>query len=261
MEKRKQIDITTLSLPDELTQWIDNAPVYESSGLSGVRTVFIDRDGGAYLKIADRGKLLLSSQMQTYFANKKLSSPVLRYLSSDRDYLITAPVKGDDGTTEKYLAQPERLSEVFGQSLRILHEVDASDCPVKDTMRSLTQMTDNVHFLQAHLDDIAEYIGIARADSALKEIKAKSGMLKSDVLIHGDYCLPNIMLNDWALEGFIDVADGGIGDRHYDLVWGLWTLNWNLKSSKYGHRFLDAYGRDCIDQDRLRVCGLLSVIN
>ena len=77
MEKKEQVDIDTLSLPDELIKWIDNAPIYESSGQSGARTVYIDRDGGTYLKIAVRGSLLLSSQMQTYFSKHKLSSPVL----------------------------------------------------------------------------------------------------------------------------------------------------------------------------------------
>lgn len=99
MEKKEQIDINTLSLPDELIKWIDNAPIYESSGKSGARTVYIDRDGGAYLKIAVCGSLLLSSQMQTYFSKHKLTSPVLRYLSTDRDYMVTAPIKGDDGTS------------------------------------------------------------------------------------------------------------------------------------------------------------------
>lgn len=260
MEKKEQVDIDTLSLPDELIKWIDNAPIYESSGQSGARTVYIDCDGGAYLKIAVRGSLLLSSQIQTYFSKHKLSSTVLRYLSTDRDYMITAPIKGDDGTSKKYLSEPERLSEIFGLSLRLLHEVDASDCPVKDRMYALTLMAGTNSFLQTHLNDIAEYIGIANADTSLVEIVTTSGLLKNDVLIHGDYCLPNIMLNNWAFEGFIDVADGGVGDRHYDLAWGLWTLNWNLKSSKYGHRFLDSYGRDCIDKDRLRICGLLAAM-
>lgn len=260
MEKNERVNIDTLSLPDELIKWIGNVPIYESSGESGARTVYIDRDGGAYLKIAICRSLLLSSQMQTYFSKHKLSSPVIRYLSTDRDYLITTPIRGDDGTSKKYLAEPQRLSEIFGQSLRLLHEVDAHDCPIKDKMHELTLMAGTNSFLQTHLDDIGEYIGIAHADTSLAEIVASSGLLKNDVLIHGDYCLPNIMLNNWAFEGFIDVADGGVGDRHYDLAWGLWTLNRNLKSSKYGHRFLDAYGRDCIDKDRLRICGLLAAM-
>lgn len=260
MEKKEQIDISTLALPDELIKWIDNAPIYESSGESGAKTVYIDRDGGAYLKIAAYGSLLVSSQMQTYFSKHKLTSHVIRYLSTDRDYMVTAPIKGDDGTSKKYLDQPERLSEVFGRSLRLLHEVDVSDCPIKDRMQEITNMAANNSFLQTHLNDIAEYIGTAHAATSSAEVAAGRGLLKNDVLIHGDYCLPNIILNNWAFEGFIDVADGGVGDRHYDLAWGLWTLNRNLKSSKYGYRFLDAYGRDCIDKDRLRICGLLAAM-
>lgn len=260
MEKRKRIDSDTLSLPEELSQWINHAPVYESSGESGARTVYVDRDGGAYLKIAARGSLLPAFQMQTYFSKQKLSSPVLRYLSADRDYLITAPLNGEDGTSEKYRSEPERLSEVFGQSLRLLHETDIADCPVQDKMSGLVHMAGISPFLQSHLDDIAAYIGTARAEVASAEIAAGCGLLKNEVLIHGDYCLPNIILSNWKWEGFIDVADGGVGDRHYDLAWGLWTLNRNLNTSKYGQRFLDAYGRDGFDQDRLRICGLLAAM-
>lgn len=260
MENRKRVDIATLSLPDEIAQWIKTAAVYESSGQSGARTVYIDRDGGAYLKIANRNTLSLASQMQTYFSNHKMSSPVIQYLSDDRDYLITAALQGENGIAECFLSEPERLSEVFGQALRRLHEVKAVDCPIKDKMSCLLAQAKSSSFRQDHLDDISSYIGIAYAENAASEIAATRGLLVNDVLIHGDYCLPNIMINKWRFEGFIDVADGGIGDRHYDLAWGLWTLNWNLKSPQHGQRFLDAYGWDCIDHDRLRVCGLLAAM-
>lgn len=260
MDKLHQVDVDTLSLPDELSRWIGNAPIYESSGESGARTVYIDRDGGAYLKISACGSLLLSSKLQRYFSKHKMSSPVIQYLSTDKDYLITTPIKGENGISKKYLAEPERLSETFGLALRLLHEIDAADCPIDDRMSQLTLMAGTNSFLQNHLDDISEFIGIAQADTCLKEIEASRGLLKNEVLLHGDSCLPNIILNNWAFEGFIDVADGGVGDRHYDLAWGLWTLKRNLGSSKYGHRFLDAYGRDCIDKDRLRICGLLAAM-
>lgn len=260
MGEKERVDIGALSLPEELLEWIGNAPVYDSSGQSGARTVYVDRDCGAYLKMAGRGALALACQMQTYFSKHRMSSPVLRYLSADRDYLITAPLKGEDGTHEKYLAEPGRLSEAFGLSLRHLHEVDPSDCPVKDRMSNLVRSACTDPFSQTHLDDISEYIGAAHAGTSSAEVAAMSGILRNDVLIHGDYCLPNIMLDGWAFTGFVDVADGGVGDRHYDLAWGLWTLNWNLKTQKHGQRFLDAYGWDAIDKDRLRICGLLSAV-
>lgn len=143
---------------------------------------------------------------------------------------------------------------------RLLHNIEVVGCPIKNKMSELLVIAKNTPFRQNHLDDISRYIGIAYADNAASEIAEASSLLKNDVLIHGDYCLPNIILNNWKLQGFIDVADGGIGDRHYDLAWGLWTLNWNLKSSQYGQRFLDTYGWDYIDKHRLRVCGLLTAI-
>lgn len=249
------------TLPDEIREWIADSNICDSSGHSGATTIYIDRNGGAYLKIAEKGKLYRASQMQKYFADKNLSSPLLYYLSDTKDYMIVEAITGEDGTSQRYLSEPEHLSELFGKTLRTLHELDASDCPVKNKMAEFLQVSENTVFSQDDLDDISDYIGTAKSELAFNEISSSKGILKNDVLIHGDYCLPNIIIEDWRFKGLIDIADGGIGDRHYDLVLGLWTLNWNLKSPKYGQYFLDAYGRDCIDNDRLRICGLLAAGN
>ena len=79
------------------------------------------------------------------------------------------------------------------------------------------------------------------------------------MLLHGDYCLPNIILNGWKLSGFIDVGSGGVGDRHIDIFWGAWTLWFNLKTDRYRSRFLDAYGRDKADEEILAVIAAAEV--
>ena len=84
-------------------------------------------------------------------------------------------------------------------------------------------------------------------------------LLKCDVLLHGDYCLPNVMLDDWTFAGFIDLGNGGVGDRHIDLFWGIWSLEFNLKTNQYRERFLDAYGRDRVDEHMLRVVAAAEV--
>ena len=81
----------------------------------------------------------------------------------------------------------------------------------------------------------------------------------AEVLLHGDYCLPNIMLDNWRFSGFIDVGNGGVGDRHVDLFWGAWTLNFNLGTDKYRERFFDAYGRDKLEPDKLRTIAAFEV--
>ncbi|MFQ9414901.1 MAG: phosphotransferase [Bifidobacterium pseudocatenulatum] len=52
--------------------------------------------------------------------------------------------------------------------------------------------------------------------------------------------------------GFVDLDCAGVGDRHVDVYWALWTLWFNLHTDAYGDRLLDAYGRDLID---MRRCG------
>jgi kanamycin kinase len=61
------------------------------------------------------------------------------------------------------------------------------------------------------------------------------------------------MFDDWKFSGFIDLDCGGIGDRHVDLFWAIWTLRYNLKTNRYRERFMDAYGRAKINEDYLRV--------
>ena len=95
----------------------------------------------------------------------------------------------------------------------------------------------------------------ARADAITTPEAAfacySKGCLDESVLLHGDYCLPNIMLDDWTFSGFLDLGGGGRGDRHIDLYWALWTLWFNLKTTDFSALFLDYYGREQVDPARL----------
>ena len=67
------------------------------------------------------------------------------------------------------------------------------------------------------------------------------------------------MLDNWKFTGFIDLDHGGIGDRHIDLFWGIWTLGFNLKTDAYRDRFLDAYGTDKIDMEILNAISAFEI--
>jgi aminoglycoside phosphotransferase len=77
---------------------------------------------------------------------------------------------------------------------------------------------------------------------------------RGHVLVHGDYCLPNVLVKDGALSGLVDVGDAGLGDPRMDLAAGVWTLQYNFGPG-HAPEFLDAYGAPAMtDQDieRLR---------
>ena len=67
------------------------------------------------------------------------------------------------------------------------------------------------------------------------------------------------MYNGWDFSAFIDVGNGGVGDRHVDLFWGAWTLSFNLHTDSYRDRFFDAYGRDRVDEEKLRIVAAAEV--
>jgi kanamycin kinase len=61
------------------------------------------------------------------------------------------------------------------------------------------------------------------------------------VLVHGDYCLPNVLVTDGGLSGLVDVGGAGLGDPRQDLAAGVWTLQYNFGPG-HAREFLDAYG-------------------
>ncbi len=77
--------------------------------------------------------------------------------------------------------------------------------------------------------------------------------LLRDTLIHGDACLPNLIMENGVFRSFIDVGQAGVGDRHIDLYWAIWSLQYNLGTDAYKDLFLDYYGRELVDDRLLQV--------
>jgi len=84
--------------------------------------------------------------------------------------------------------------------------------------------------------------GILRGIHATDATGCPFGVAKrGNVLVHGDYCLPNVLVTGGKLSGLIDVGQTGLGDRRVDLAAGVWTLQYNFGPG-HAREFLDAYG-------------------
>ena len=254
--KRTQVFPDLNAFPVVFHPLLKGAPLYDSSCSPEARVTFIDRDGGYYLKKSSKGTLQNEAAMTSYFHGKGLGAEVLNYVSEDSDWLLTACVRGEDCTHPTYLGDPKRLCDTLAVLLRSLHECDTSSCPIPDhTERYFATAERNYRagiFDPSYLPD--EMRGMT-ADEAWRVATEAKVSFRADTLLHGDYCLPNVMLDDWSLSGFIDLGNGGVGDRHVDLFWGAWTLCFNLKTDRYRQRFFDAYGRECINPDLLLAIG------
>ena len=263
--KRTRIEKLPFDLPRELENFINGAAVYDSSCSPEARVYFIDKDGGYYLKKGGHAALETEAALTDYFHKKGLAPEVLFYrmLDGGVDLLLTSRVAGEDCTHPEYLANPKRLAATIGERLRELHETDFSDTLeyFRHTEHYISRAEKNYrkgNFDTSLFSDSFTYAG---AEEAYAIFSSGKGALRDEVLIHGDYCLPNIMLDGWRFSGFIDLGSGGVGDRHIDLFWGAWTLKFNLGTDEYRGRFFDAYGRDKGIEEKLKTVAAAEVFS
>jgi kanamycin kinase len=216
--------------PAELHSLLTGAKLYDSSCSPEARVIFIDKDAGYFLKIARASDLYRECEMTRYFRSKGLSANVVGYCSDNgHDYLVTEKLPGDDCTSPKYLEQPERLAELLGERLAFLHSLDYAGCPVPNhTERYLLKVKQNMQTGNYDKSHFPDSFGYRSEEEAWAVIESRGHLIKTDTLLHGDYCLPNIIFNNWRFNGFIDLDSGGVGDRHVDIFWGLWSLYFNL---------------------------------
>ena len=248
------------NFPERIKTFIGNAHVYDSSCSPEARVYYIEKDSGYYLKTNAVGSLKTEALMTEYFYKKGLGTEVLDYFSLDRDWFITAKVRGEDCTHKLYLDDPKRLVDTLALKLRELHEEDYTDCPIRDRMKEYIRTVER-NYKSGNYDksQFPDSFGYRTAEEAYAIFSEGKDALISDTLIHGDYCLPNIMLDNWKFSAFIDLGAGGVGNRHVDLFWGTWTLWFNLKTNSYKERFFDVYGRDKIDKDIINVIAAAEV--
>ena len=57
-------------------------------------------------------------------------------------------------------------------------------------------------------------------------------------LVHGDFCLPNILIYKNKVSGFIDVEAMGLGDPWIDYSWCIWSFEYNLNTKEYTKELL-----------------------
>ena len=230
------------ALPGEIYRLIAGSPAQiDDIGRSCAKVLMSEE---MCLKIAPQGSLRRAAVMQEYFHKKGLSAPLVKYVQSNgQDFLLMRRVSGSYACDSRLMSDPVNLARRIGEAVRMLHETDASDCPLKDANRI------------AYDAMCAELSGVEALNCPMPE---RFRILKNDALIHGDCCLPNIFFEGDRFCGFVDLGESGLGDRHFDLYWAAWSLGYNLGTDQYRDDFLDAYGRDAIDIERAKLCAYIA---
>ncbi|MGL5316424.1 MAG: aminoglycoside 3'-phosphotransferase [Peptostreptococcaceae bacterium] len=247
------------NVPQEIQKYIEGNAI-QNRTFSNKSKVFYIEDKNVYIKV---GTDLEEEKINTIYFNKKgIAGEVLDFARDDNyDYLVIKEINGDNGIENKYLNNPKKLAESFGEHLRMIHSIDKKDCPEKYIIERLIEgAKENVATNNLNMQSFFNKNGFT-PQKGLLILEDLKNCYVNDTFIHGDYCLPNIIMDNYNFKGIVDLDSCGIGDRHYDLCCGLWSLRYNLKTSEFGEIFLGSYGYDVIDKDRLLFCKLLFILN
>lgn len=255
MQKRS-IHISPETFPGALQYLFQGAKVYDSSCSSNATVYYAD--SGYFIKADAPGELKLEAELTRLFYPRGLGPEPIAYITADRDYLVTREVIGQDLT--HMCRQPEAMCAVLAKALRLLHSRPIDGFPLSIRQERYWDFAKG----DMHRGVYDPFAGMPRYPINSKEqawgiMQEKGHLLKADTLIHGDACLPNFMAHKGHFTAFIDLAMAGIGDRHIDLYWALWSLQYNLKTDKYADLFLDLYGRDCFSEDALQAVAAFEV--
>ena len=162
---------------------------------------------------------------------------------SRRAWFVSRGLDGVDATHRSHRRDVPLLIERLARGLRRFHEAPVADCPFRfsqdDAIERARQRRDarmidpveHFHEEHAHLS----------ADDACRVLEASRPADEDLVVCHGDYCAPNVLLDEGGVTGFVDLIDLAVADRWWDLAIATWSVTWNYGPG-YEDLFLAAYG-------------------
>ncbi len=216
-------------------------------GATSARTYHLSRQGspGLYLKI-DRppGSELTAEKDVLQWLSAKLSVPRALALDSDagNEYLLMSEIPGLNAVDAAAGITGVALVKLLASGLRLVHAVPAAHCPFD---RSLDiQIAAASHNVEQGLVDESRFdqnrIGRTALDllSDLTRLRPSSEDL---AFTHGDYCLPNVIIDHDKISGFVDLSRAGIGDRYRDIALAVRSIKRNLGPG-FENTFFEAYG-------------------
>lgn len=180
----------------------------------------------------------------------KLNTPKAYYYNEKDNikYLIMEYKKG--APSFKF----DDIGYQLGKALKQIHQVNIENCPFNKY--SPEQLLSN--FL-AKLDSIYPEIQDNYKDETKETVIEfmKENIPTDKVLTHGDYSMPNILINDGEIS-FIDLGELGISTKYLDIYYLMKSLKINKKEEIF-EEFLKGYGIDKINNNYIKWMDLINM--
>lgn len=253
----------TDTLPTALQRLLQNTSWQaDTLGMSSAQTYRISGQENFYVKIdsvTNVGGLQKEAQALTWLRTYLPAPEVVFYERIDGiDYMLIRELPGLPASADYWTSNPHQLVETLAESMLALHRLDIATCPFDQ--RTAVKLQEVAQYVQLGLvdtDDFEPEHSGQTPEHILAQLYTEQPEQDDLVVTHGDFCLPNLLLTNWRLSGFIDVGSLGVGDRYQDLALCVRSLSQNLGTDQYHSLFFEAYGLPFPDESKLHYFRLL----
>ncbi len=233
-----------LPIPERIKSMIDlTQRCYDQIGQSDSTVIFF---GDKVLKISRESVESWQEMHMMQWLSGKI--PVPDVLCTEKyhrlDYLLMTRLPGVMACDAYYLARPKELTAILAEGLKMLWSVKDTGCGYNCNLyKKLRMAHHNVRHDKVDLDSrVFAMLGEKRFVSPehLFNWLLEHRPEEEPVLSHGDFCLPNIFIQNGKISGFVDLGRAGIADKYQDIALCYRSLRQNCK------KFPEAFDPDCL---------------
>jgi len=241
-------------LPDDIQKYIGSqAYQVNNIGMSESEVRIYDK---YVLKIQPNSAETDNEYLMVNWLNHQIPIPSIPvYRKKDGfTYTLMTKVEGNMLCTEEYMKEPEVIIKIMALALKMLWKVDIKNCPYTTSRldNQLRAAEYNVANGLVDIDNVEPETfgprGFKNPEELLKWLKCNRPE-EDIVLTHGDFCLPNILVKDGSISGFIDLGKMGPADRWQDIAIAIRSMEHNF-NGKYtdGQKIFDFKPEMLIDE-------------
>ena len=232
-----------LQVPSKIRTLIETKPYrVDEIGMSGNQVLIFE---DMVLKIEDSSGAIRKQVEVMKWLDGKIPAPkVLEYEEENgKSYLLMSKIDGSMSCDTFYLEHPQMLLKALADGLKMLWQVDVSECPV---VRDLDVILKEARFqVENNLVDVENVDPDTFGEKGFESPKHLLEWLENNrpsfepVFSHGDYCLPNVFLKGGQISGFVDLGRAGKGDKWNDIALCYRSLKHNFSGMYGGKRYED----------------------